>query len=193
MHGSCSRVSWAGSAFAPLGAVHHASGGALRIPAPHGRVRYCQPVCNELLPTGLQRAHLNRAAHCQPICNEPLVSLPRGVQRNRCDRGSARKPSSPRAVGTRAPASTQPGRCSRLTIRLRSTSWPESFLHTGQATQGPAPRKRGRKGLHPVVRRSAALGAMAGLRTRGPDGLRWKFTLGLCRLHQKAPEERMAL
>ena len=100
-----------GSAIAPPGAVNHASGGSLRIPAPtvarsrtpsgprrgvlaagrsttpggsvRDRTPYCQPICNELLPAGLQRARLKQPTYCQPICNEPLVSLPRGVQRNR--------------------------------------------------------------------------------------------------------------
>jgi len=51
--------------------------------SPRSWSAYCQPVCNELLPTAVQRAGIKPPTSCQSPCNEPLVSLSRGVQRNR--------------------------------------------------------------------------------------------------------------
>jgi hypothetical protein len=100
-------------------------------------IRYCQPVCNELLPTGLQRARVKQPTYCQAPCNEPLVSLPRGVQRNTraIDRARHRpRPSHrPRQDTTRPGSSTAPGPSTaprydppRLSIAPRPSTAPAS-------------------------------------------------------------------
>jgi hypothetical protein len=140
-----------GSAIAPHGAMNDARGGSPRILAPtvarsrtpsdprhevlladrQPRQADQPAIVVRLLPTRLQRATANGSATSPPQaaqllpapCNEPLVSLPRGVQRNTCarehehataepSRCSSRRSSAPSGRGPRFPL----GRCGTQTV-----------------------------------------------------------------------------